>query len=129
MFANVRSSQLRLFLNLDALTCLACGVLFVAAAGFLAPLLGLSESLLRLAGAALFPTAALMLYAAARASHRVGLVRLIVAGNIAWVAGSILVLVFTNPTTLGVIFVLAQASVVALFAWLEGQAVPEPVAA
>ncbi len=44
---------------------------------------------------------------------------MIVAGNVAWVAGSILVLTMTSPTALGYAFVIAQAVVVIALADFE----------
>jgi len=44
---------------------------------------------------------------------------LVVAGNAAWVAGSVALLVAAAPTGLGYAFVIAQALAVALLAELE----------
>ena len=48
-------------------------------------------------------------------------VQAIIAMNVLWVAGSVLVLVggFTSPTVLGYAFVIAQAVVVGVFAELQ----------
>lgn len=120
--AQVRTpGPLRRLLRLDALTCLACGLLLGLGADALAVPLGLPAALLLGAGLALFPCAALMLLASERAASR-PLVLLIVAGNWAWVAASLLVLVLGAPTPLGGGFVLVQAAVVAVFAWAEGRA-------
>jgi hypothetical protein len=112
--------QVSSVLRLDALTCVAMGVALVAAGGTLAPWLGLPPALLRGAGLALFPCAALMLIAARRPSA--ALIRVIVAGNLAWVAASLAVVLLLAPTPLGIGFVLAQAVVVALLAALEARA-------
>jgi hypothetical protein len=46
-------------------------------------------------------------------------VMLAVIGNAGWVAASIAVVLMTEPTLFGTAFVLAQAAVVAVLAWLE----------
>jgi hypothetical protein len=105
-------------LRVDAFTCAAMGLLLVAAATPLSGWLGLPEPLLFWAGVVLFPCALLMLLAARR--PRFGpLVGLIVLGNFAWVAASAVVAAVFSPTTLGLVFVLVQAAVVAVLAWLE----------
>jgi hypothetical protein len=106
---------LRRTLALDAATCVAMGALLVAFQAPLAGLLGLPAGLLFYAGLALFPCAALML-----AAHRSrALAWLVVAGNAAWVAASVAVLLVASPTALGYAFVIAQALAVAVLAWLE----------
>jgi hypothetical protein len=111
---------LRHILTADALTCVAFGVLLVAAAAPLAVLLGLPESLLFIAGLVLLPCAALMALAA-KTLHR-ALVGLVIGGNVAWVVASLAVLALTRPTGFGYAFVLAQAAAVATLAALEWRA-------
>ena len=109
------STFLRRTLAVDAATCAAMGVLLAAFQAPLAGLLGLPAALLFYAGLALFPCAALMLVA-----HRSrALAWLVVAGNAAWLAGSVVVLVVASPTALGYAFVIAQAIAVAVLAGLE----------
>jgi hypothetical protein len=102
----------------DAATCALMGIFLVALAEPLAGLLGLPLALLQWAGVLLLPCALLMAVAARRPQP--ALVMLIVAGNLLWVAASVVVLL-TSPaiTTLGQAFVIAQAAVVLLLAWLE----------
>ena len=71
------------------------------------------------AGLLLFPCAALMLLASAR-PHAL-LVALVVFGNVAWVVASALVVLLMGPAVLGAVFVLGQAVVVAVLAWVEWQ--------
>jgi hypothetical protein len=111
--------SLRTVLTVDALTCVALGALLGTLSAELSAWLGLPAALLYWAGVALFPCAALML-AAAR-SRRSALVRLVVLGNAAWVAASVLVIAMLDPTALGAAFVGVQALVVAGLAWLEAQ--------
>ena len=69
------------------------------------------------------PFAAFLVWLAPRASERQGVVRLIVAGNLLWVVASILLLVSgsVDLTPFGTAFVVLQAVVVAVFAYLEDQ--------
>ena len=109
------STFLRRTLALDAATCVAMGALLVALQAPLAGLLGLPAALLFYAGLALFPCAALMLVA-----HRSrALAWLVVAGNAAWIAGSVFVLLLASPTAPGYAFVIAQALAVAVLAAFE----------
>ena len=110
---------LRRTLFADAATCAATGALLVAAAGPLSGLLGLPAELLRYAGFALFPCAALMIFAALRQPPSRALGWIVFLGNVAWIAGSVLVLFITSPSALGYAFVVAQAVAVAVLAELE----------
>lgn len=120
---------LRRVLRLDAALCVASGVLMTLGAAPLASALGLSPALLLGAGAALFPIALLMLHAARREPSSPGLVRLIVAGNMLWVGGSLLLVAVASPTGLGAAVLIAQAAVVAGFAWAEAKGAGASVAA
>ena len=115
-----RGFGLKPLLVIDALTCLATGVLLVSATGFLASLLGLPDWLLRYAGIVLFPCAALMFVASRTLAAF--LVWTVIVGNFAWAAASIVVAFVFEPTALGFAFVLAQAAVVALLGSLEWRA-------
>ncbi|HWP17908.1 MAG TPA: hypothetical protein VNO84_02145 [Burkholderiaceae bacterium] len=111
--------SLRHVLAFDGLTCLLMGVLLVASAAPLSELLGLAQQLLFVAGLVLLPSAALMFVAARQSPPARALVTLIVAGNVAWVAASVLVAVLASPTVLGLVFLLLQAAAVAVLAGLE----------
>jgi hypothetical protein len=114
-----RSTFLRRVILVDAATCVATGLLLALGAGALTPLLELPGALLRYSGLSLFPIAAFMVWVATRESLPRPGVWLIIAGNILWVAGSVLVLAVISPRTLGYAFVIAQAAAVALLAELE----------
>ena len=105
---------LRLALLGDAAASGATGLLLAAAAGPLAPLLGLPEPLLRVAGLVLLPYAALVAWAGRAAAPPRGAVWAIIVVNLLWVADSLLLLALPRlaPTGLGIAFVLAQALVV-----------------
>ena len=111
--------SLRRLLHVDAATCAASGALLAAAAPALAGPLGLPAALLREAGIALVPFAALLLWLARRPHPPRGAVWGVVIGNALWVVASVALLPLLTPTALGEAFVLAQAAVVAALAWLE----------
>ena len=118
----IRSLQpprlLRVALLGDAVASGATGLLMAAAAGPLAPLLGLPEPLLRGAGLVLLPYAAVVARLGTRPMPGRGAVRAVVALNLLWVVDSLLLLALrlVAPTGLGVAFVLLQALVVLGFA-------------
>ncbi len=114
------ASGLRGILVADALISGSTGVLLLAGAGVVGPLLGISESLLRYAGIILVPFAACVYSLSARPVSR-GAVLAVIVLNGLWVAGSLALLAAGGiaPTALGTAFVVAQAVVVAIFAELQ----------
>jgi hypothetical protein len=115
-----RAVTLRQWLIVDTLTCLVFGLLLVATAAPLAELLGLPRSLLFYAGVILFPCAALMALAAKTLMKP--LVSVVIAGNLAWIVASVAVGLMFAVTTLGFVFVVAQAAAVLALAMLEWRA-------
>lgn len=115
------SPLLRRALALDAVASGACGLLLAAGAGPLAGLLGLPPGLMRGAGLALLPLAALVGWLGTRATVPRAAVWAVVAVNALWVVESVVLLLsgWVSPTGLGTAFVVAQAALVALFAELE----------
>jgi len=113
---------LRWALLLDAAASGALGLLTALAAHPLADLFDLPSGLLRWAGVALVPFAALLAWLGTR--PRIGRegVWAVVAVNALWVAGSALLLVAgdVDPSALGVAFVVVQAPAVAGCAALQG---------
>ena len=112
-------SLLRLALRADAVVSGLNGVAYLLLAGPLSDLLGLSAGVLR--GVGVF----LLVYAAA-----VGLVgerpvapavRAVITGNLVWTAGSLAVVAADvgSPTTIGAVWLVLQAVVVAAFAVLQ----------
>ena len=114
------ASGLRGVLVADALISGTTGVLLLAGAGVVGPLLGIPESLLRYSGVILVPFAAYVYLLSTRPLSR-SAVLTVVALNGLWVAGSVALLVAGGiaPTALGTAFVVAQAVVVAIFAELQ----------
>src|SRR4249920_2832620 len=94
---------LRNVLLIDAAASGATGLLLIAGAGLLDGLLGLPVALMREAGLLLVPYVALVAFVGTRQSIPHGAVRAIIGLNIAWVAGSIGLLMsgIVAPTVLG----------------------------
>ena len=115
------SPLLRRALVADALASGVCGLVLAAAARPLSELLGLPAGLLRGAGLALLPFAALLAWLGSRAALPQAAVWAVVAVNALWVVESVVLLMsgWVQPTGLGVAFVLAQAALVGLLAELE----------
>ncbi len=116
------NNTLQNVLLLDAATCIAAGALMAFGSNFVAGLTAIPAPLLTWAGLILFPCAALMIFAGLQASPSRPIVWLIVLGNIGWVLASLGVFAFIAPNALGIIFILAQAAVVAVLALLEHNA-------
>ena len=112
------STFLRRLLFADAVVSGVTGVLMTAAATPLATLLALPTPLVRYAGLALLPFAALVLHLARRERVTRTGVLAVIGLNAAWVAASVLVLLtgWVAPNGLGVAFVLVQALAVAVLA-------------
>jgi hypothetical protein len=115
-----RTSFLRRSLQLDGVASGLCGVLLLAAASPIAPVIGLADpQVARVVGALLVVYAAALLWNGARATvSRAEAVAAVVL-NAGWVIGSAL-LVLAGPLTLiGDLAVAAVAAAVLLFAVLE----------
>lgn len=110
---------LRRILALDALSCLAMGLLMGLDSPTLAPPFGLPEDLIRFAGLALLPLAAFIGWLASRPNPPSALVWMVIAGNLGWTAESLLTLAQSQATALGTAFVSAQAVAVLGLACLE----------
>ena len=125
------SETLRRALLVDATASGGMGVLLLAAAGRLEPLLGLPTALLRGVGVFLIPFAAFLVWLAPRTAGLRSLVRVVIAGNVLWIVASLVLLVRERfaTTPLGTIFVAAQAVAVAVFAYLEHRALARAVGA
>jgi hypothetical protein len=113
-------APLRPLLWFDAATCAATGALLLAATGPMSEVLGLPPFLLTEAGILLMPFALFVAWSASRAEPS-GSARLVIAANVAWVVGSLLLVAgpWLSPTSLGTAFVLVQAAAVAGIALLQ----------
>jgi len=110
---------LRRVLALDSLSSLALGLPLALGAASLAPLFGLPESAIRVAGLLVLPLAAFIGWLAMRPAPPRALVWVVIVGNIAWAAESFVFLGQHQPTALGTAFVSAQAAAVLGLAALE----------
>ena len=112
---------LRRALLVDAVATAGMGALLVAAPGLLDALFGLPVALLRGAGLALLPFAALLAWVARRPRIPAGLAWTLVIVNVLWAVDSVVLPLtgWIDPTALGAAFVVAQGLIVAAFAWLE----------
>jgi hypothetical protein len=118
--ASVESTRfLRRALLADAVMSGAAGLLMLLGAEVLAPLLGLPTALLRYAGLALIPFVAFVAYVGTRERLAPTSVWAVIVINTLWAAGSLLLLAWLAPTLLGYVFVVAQATAVAVFGELQ----------
>lgn len=112
---------LRLALKLDAAVTGLNGAAYLAAAPLLADLLGLPADLFRGAGAFLLAYAVALWIVGTRDTVRPPAVWAVIALNAVWAAGSVAVVTlgWSSPTTIGSVWIVLQAVVVAGFAWLQ----------
>ena len=106
---------------LDAVATGGLGLAMAAGAPWLQPWLGLPVGLLQEAGLICIAFAACLAYALTRAGIGKAMSRFAIGVNALWVLASLGLLAsgWVEPTTLGVVFVVAQALVVAVFAELQ----------
>jgi hypothetical protein len=119
MISNQPQRFLRSVLFVDALTCLGCGTLMLAAARPLAELTQIPLGILSPAGIALLPIAAFMLLVGAAGTRSTAAVGAVVAGNLAWCAASLWLMTAVSLAGWGYAFVAAQALVVLGLSLLE----------
>ena len=112
---------LRAVLAADAVSAGAMGLLLLLAPAVLLDALGLPEGLVRPAGLALLPFAALAGWTATRAMPPRAAVWTIIALNVAWAVESVVTVAggFVSPAPLGAAFVLVQAVLVGTFAIVQ----------
>lgn len=113
--------DLRAILALDAIASGAMGLLLLLGATVLDGLFDLPVSFLRVTGAILLPWTVALIVAASRQPVNRLAVRAIALVNVAWIAGSLVLLAGTrvDPSALGVAFVIVQAIAVAGFAAIQ----------
>jgi hypothetical protein len=112
---------LRLSLRLDAAASGALGVLLAAGGALLDELLGIPTAVLVAVGGFLVAYAAALWLVGSRPEVSRPAARLVAAGNLLWVAASVVAVAagWWSPTALGTGLVIAQAAAVALFAELQ----------
>ncbi len=113
------ASLLRLALRLDAVVTGLNGAAYLLAAGPLADLLGLPDGVLRGVGVFLLVYASAVWLVGTRPVAPA--VRTVVAANLLWAAGSVAVVIadLGTPSTVGAVWLVLQAAVVAAFAVLQ----------
>jgi hypothetical protein len=111
-------SRLRLALRADAVVTGVNGVAYLAAAPVLEDLLGLSGGLLRGVGAFLLVYAAAVWLVGAGRRISTAAVETVIAANVLWAVGSVVAVAtdLGSPTTVGAVWLVLQAVVVAGFA-------------
>ncbi len=112
---------LRFALKLDAVVTGLNGVAYIAGAPLLTDLLGLPTGLLRGVGAFLLAFAVAVWAIGTRETLRPAAVDAVIVLNVAWATGSVAtaVLGWGSPTTVGAVWIILQAIVVAAFAALQ----------
>jgi hypothetical protein len=112
---------LRLALRLDAAVTGLNGAAYLLAAPLLDDLLGLPSGLLRGVGAFLLAFAGAVWLVAARRTIVPVAVEVVVVANLLWALGSVVVATTGagTPTTVGAVWIVLQAGVVAAFAVLQ----------
>jgi len=117
----VPSLFLRRVLQLDAAATGATGLLLLGGTATLSGLFNLPASLLVYAGVFCVAWAATLGFASLREEISSGFVWTIIVANVAWVIGSVALLVsgYVSPSFLGYAFVIAQALAVDIFAGLQ----------
>ena len=112
---------LRLALIADAVATAGTGLLMFTMGNALEPVLGIPAALSTNAGLGLLPYAAIVGYLGSRTRIPQGVVWAVVGGNVAWAVASLAALLtqWIDATTLGYVFVIGQAAVVAVFAELQ----------
>jgi hypothetical protein len=122
---NVSKSRnpVKTVLTLDGVTCLLMGLLLIVAGERLANLTDIPNSILKFSGVALLPIAVFMFVTSWKWSNFAVPVWLVIIGNFGWVIGSFaLVAVFIQPNSIGLGFIVLQATAVLGFALLEVRA-------
>lgn len=119
------NKALRTVLLVDAVTCVLAGAVMTLGAALVNGLTNIPTAILLPAGLSLFPIAAFMIFIATRAVLSRPAVWLIIAGNAAWVVGSLYLALGSviAPNLLGQIFIGAQATAVAVLTLLERRGV------
>lgn len=114
------SLSMKSILLIDAATCLLMGAALLVASGMIACLTGIPQSLLFYAGVLLVPIGLFMAATGVWWRESSFAIWMIILGNVLWVVASLALLSgIIAPNALGVIFILAQAVVVGVLAWLE----------
>jgi hypothetical protein len=121
MSFHTSANVLRTVLLIDAVTCVAMGLLMSTGAEFLAQKTHLPYDLLFIAGLILFPVAVFMTFVAMRPNVWSLGVWLVILGNCGWVAASVWLLAgdLIHPNLGGYLFLAVQAAAVIVLSAIE----------
>jgi hypothetical protein len=121
MFKPINPFPLKQILLVDAAICTGSGALLAAASAWAGQLMQIPPALLFYVGLSLLPIGAFMAVVATRDPVHPAGTRMIIIGNLLWVGASFLLLVsgWIAPNSLGSAFIVLQALMVAVLAWLE----------
>ncbi len=123
----VRQSRFSIqsILVIDAITCAAMAALLLLMPGLVAGLTQITPSVLFWAGLILVPVAIFMMVIARSLMPPAWTVQVVIAGNVLWVLASVILPLsgWIAPNALGWTFLLLQAAIVTVFAWLEWTAI------
>lgn len=130
MHSHNHSVSLQTILRLDAMTCLLMAALLIYASGPIAGLTEISGSVLFWAGVLLLPVAGFMWVLSQASDVPAWGSFLVVGGNLLWVLATLLLPAsgMISPNASGWAFLIVQAAVVAVFAWLEWTSVQRQAA-
>jgi hypothetical protein len=115
------SLSLRTLLWIDAATCAGFGAILALGSREIGALVQISPGFLLYVGLALLPMAAVIAIAAWPRTVDRRAARLVVAGNVLWVAASVVVVIagWVEPNAVGLAFIAGQAVAVAVLAAFE----------
>jgi hypothetical protein len=121
MLSTPSHNFLRYVLCVDAISCLASGILQVSFTGFLSQHLGLSPTLLTATGDFLLLYGAAVAFLATRTRVPRAIIWLLIVGNCAWGLASVGILLgnYVHPTEVGKGYIAVQALAVLLLARLQ----------
>jgi hypothetical protein len=121
MTDNGSSLFLRRVLLLDCVISGVTGLAMLAGSDLIGRLIGAPPAFVQYAGGSLLPFAAFVFYLSQRDLVSRGAIWTVIALNVAWVAGSVLLLFIDAiaPTAFGTAFIVLQAIAVASFAEMQ----------
>jgi hypothetical protein len=118
----IPASYLRQGLLANATTNLGLALFMLLAAGMLAEKLWIPVSLLFFAGSGLLVASVLLGYLSLREMVSDGMVAAVIAFNVLWATGSLVLLAagLVEPSRAGMVLIVTQGAVAAMYAWLQG---------
>jgi hypothetical protein len=117
----IPASYLRQGLLANATTNLGLALFMLLAAGMLAEKLWLPASVLFFAGSGLLVASILLGYLSLKQTISDGMVAAVIGFNVLWAIGSLVLLAggLVEPSRTGMVLIVTQAAVAAMYAWLQ----------